>query len=220
MEALRDAGVEFSALTSDTLSSTVAQFKEDGGSGRYDSAWVFEAQEANVSRSSGATAAYEDEKFEEMWATENEELTDSEDGSDYPYGDDDDDDDDDSDGTPDDHRNESHETEMANTRDRDNEPRGALGDVGTTDPLRDALPNISSSRNVMALPGDGAINIWYAPRTQIKARVSVIKMDLLFSGPHRILNDWEVVRYNASNGLFKEAIVRPTVSSKFPANLL
>jgi hypothetical protein len=217
VEALADSGLEFSALKSDALSSTVALFKEDGVFGRFDPVWLSEAHEAGVSRSSGATAKYEEDRFNATWGTDDEALTDSEDDSDCPY-DDGDSDDDDSDDTPDERRNKNHRTEMATARDHDDEPRGAWQDDRAPDPIRDMLPNIPSTHAARTHPEDDRIKIWYAPRTQIKARRSYIKMDPLFRGQRKVLIDWDVVRYNASNGLFKEATVRLTVSSPFSAN--
>lgn len=76
---LGSASSEYQALESDTLSTAVAAFKEDGACGRFDPQWLSESRAASEFRSSGQTAEYEEHMFNETWQSERETLSDDED---------------------------------------------------------------------------------------------------------------------------------------------
>jgi hypothetical protein len=76
LAVLGDATGGYQNLGSDTLSTAVAAFKEDGACGHFTPDWLMEARAAMEFRSAGQTAEYEDHLFNETWKTERETLTD------------------------------------------------------------------------------------------------------------------------------------------------
>lgn len=76
MEVLGDATGGYQNLESDTLSTAVAAFKEDGACGHFTPDWLIEARAAMEFRAAGQTAEYEDHLFNETWKTERQTLTD------------------------------------------------------------------------------------------------------------------------------------------------
>jgi hypothetical protein len=76
LAVLGDATGGYQNLGSDTLSTAVAAFKEDGACGHFAPDWLMEARAAMEFRAAGQTAEYEDHLFNETWKTERETLTD------------------------------------------------------------------------------------------------------------------------------------------------
>lgn len=81
---LPQGSASFSQLSPQELNSAIASFKEDGRGGRHDPEWARQALEASVRRAAGEFDDYQASKFQETWAEDISELSESDDDDDDP----------------------------------------------------------------------------------------------------------------------------------------
>lgn len=205
MGALKESISEYEAVESDTLSTAIAAFKDDGSMGRLDRDWMRNALGASGLRNAGGMTEYEDARFKEIWG--DKELDDDETPHDPPGNSDNDDDndgDDDNDHYPNVHRYENGFEDPHNA--------GNTGENGQTEPTQ-AETDVPSTTSLPASPELTEIHLRHVSRNQSMLWTSDLKIESLLTSPPQewqmlpIIQAGDVIRLQ--NGeIFKEFTVR------------
>lgn len=74
-----DGEYAFDNVSTDELATAAAAFQEDGRSGRHDPEWVRQAMVASSRRQAGDFDGHNAQKFQGIWAEDNEQLSDTDD---------------------------------------------------------------------------------------------------------------------------------------------
>jgi hypothetical protein len=192
---------------SDTLSTAVAAFKQDGALGRLDPEFLAQALAASALRAAGGTAAYEKAQFDAVWGDDEETSSDGESTNGFTHGGDDDGDDR-SGYYPDDYRPDDNQPHFMGAT----EPTGPATNPAPFTQTQSRQP-LNSSSGYVPTSGTAHIPLRHVPRTQTMMYTSDMKIDCLLSMSRGMWTDVPIIRGGdviriRGRSTYKDATVR------------